>query len=202
MLRRIETITDLEALYGTPSGPALSKVTDHLTPSYRRWVESSRFCVVSTVGSRGAHGTPRGDIDPVVRIHDAKTLLLPDWQGNNRLDGLRDIIEDPRIAFLFLIPGTKTTVRVNGRAFLTDDSDLRASFEKKTRRPATIIVTEIVEVYSQCAKALMRSGLWDGAPVPEGLPTVGEILADASAGEVGGPAYDLDYEERSIPKLW
>ena len=158
--------------------------------------------MVSTVGSKGAHGTPRGDIDPVVRIPDPKTLLLPDWRGNNRLDALRDIIEDPRIAFLFMIPGSKTTVRVNGRAFLTDDADLRASFEKKGRQPATVIVTELGEVYTQCAKAIMRSGLWDGNAVPDNLPMVGEILADMTEGEMGGPEYDRGYEERAIPKLW
>jgi uncharacterized protein len=201
-MRRIETIADLEALYGAPVPAALSKVADHLTPTYRRWIEAARFCVMSTVGPNGAHGTPRGDIDPVVRVADPRTLLLPDWQGNNRLDALRDLIADPRIAFLFLIPGTKTTVRVNGRAFITDDPDLRASFEKKGRRPATVIVTEVAEVYTQCAKALMRSGLWDGAPLPEGLPTVGEIIAEMTAGEMGGPDYDVGYEERSIPKLW
>ena len=201
-MRRIDTIAELEALYGDPVPASLSKVVTQLTPSYRRWVESARFCIVSTVGSNGVHGTPRGDIDPVVRVPDPKTVLLPDWQGNNRLDALRDLIADPRIAFLFMIPGSKTTVRVHGRAMITDDADLRASFEKKGRQPATVIVTEVQEVYTQCAKALMRSGLWDGAPVPEGLPTVGEIMAEATSGEFGGPEYDKGYEERAIPKLW
>ena len=201
-MRRIDTIAELEALYGDPVPASLSKVVTQLTPSYRRWVEAARFCIVSTVGPNGVHGTPRGDIDPVVRVPDPKTVLLPDWQGNNRLDALRDLIADPRIAFLFMIPGSKTTVRVHGRAMITDDADLRASFEKKGRQPATVIVTEVQEVYTQCAKALMRSGLWDGAPVPEGLPTVGEIMAEATSGEFGGPEYDKGYEERAIPKLW
>ena len=201
-MHRIETIAELEALYGDPVPASLSKVTTHLTPSYRKWVAAARFCIVSTVGPNGVHGTPRGDIDPVVRVSDPKTVLLPDWQGNNRLDALRDLIADPRIAFLFMIPGSKTTVRVHGRALITDDADLRASFGKKGRRPATVIVTEVQEVYTQCAKALMRSGLWDGAPVPEGLPTVGEIMAEATSGEFGGPDYDKGYEERAIPKLW
>ena len=201
-MRRIETMAELEALYGPPVPVSLSKVADCLTPAYRRWIEASRFCVVSTVGSRGAHGTPRGDIDPVVRVADPRTILLPDWQGNNRLDALRDLIEDPRIAFLFMIPGSKTTVRVNGRAWLTDDADLRASFAKKGRQPATVIVTEVAEVYTQCAKALMRSGLWNGDPVPPGVPTVGEILADMTSGEIDGKDYDSTYEERAIPRLW
>ncbi|MGJ8604434.1 MAG: MSMEG_1061 family FMN-dependent PPOX-type flavoprotein [Marivita sp.] len=201
-MRRIETIDALEALYDAPVPASLSKVADHLTPAYRRWIEAARFCVISTAGPNGTHGTPRGDIDPVVRVADPQTILLPDWQGNNRLDALRDLIGDPRIAFLFMIPGTKTTVRVNGRAFVTDDADLRASFERKSMHPATVIVTHVTEAYTQCAKALMRSGLWEGAPVPEGLPTVGEILADMTDGQMGGADYDTHYEARAIPKLW
>ena len=201
-MRRIETINDLEALYGAPNPASLSKVADHLTPSYRRWVEAAKFCVISTAGARGTHGTPRGDIDPVVGVADPRTILLPDWRGNNRLDGLRDLIEDPRIAFLFMIPGTKTTVRVNGKAWITDDADLRASFEKKNIQPATVIVTEVSEVYTQCAKALMRSGLWEGAPLPDGLPTVGDILADMTDGALGGPEYDANYEVNAIPRMW
>ena len=201
-MRRIETITDLEALYGAPVPASLTKVADHLTPSYRRWVEAARFCVISTAGPHGTHGTPRGDIEPVVRVVDPRTILMPDWQGNNRLDALRDLIEDPRIALLFMIPGTKTTVRVNGRAWITDDADLRETFRKKTMLPTTVIVTEVAEVYTQCAKALMRSGLWDGAPLPEGLPTVGEIMADVSDGALGGPEYDANYEANAIPRMW
>ena len=201
-MRRIESVAELEALYDAPVPASLSKVADHLTPSYRRWVEAARFCVISTAGSRGTHGTPRGDVDPVVRVTGPNTILLPDWRGNNRLDALRDIVEDPRIAFLFLIPGTKTTVRVNGTAWITDDLGLRETFRKKNILPATVIVTEVSEVFTQCAKALMRSGLWDGAPLPEGLPTVGEILADQTDGAMGGPDYDATYEVNAIPRMW
>jgi PPOX class probable FMN-dependent enzyme len=201
-MRRIETLAALEALYGPASPAALSKVADHLTPLYRRWIEAARFCVISTAGPNGLHGSPRGDLDPVVRVADAHRIYLPDWQGNNRLDALRDLMVDPRIAFLFMIPGVKTTIRVNGTAFVTDDLDLLASFEKKGRRPATVIVTEVTEVYSQCAKALMRSGLWEGSAAPQGLPTMGDILAEQTQGDIGGPDYDAEYEEKAIPKLW
>ncbi len=201
-MRRIESVAELESLYDVPVPASLSKVADHLTPSYRRWVEAARFCVISTAGSRGTHGTPRGDVDPVVRVTGPNTILLPDWRGNNRLDALRDLIEDPRIAFLFMIPGTKTTVRVNGTAWITDDLALRETFRKKNILPATVIVTEVSEVFTQCAKALMRSGLWEGAPLPEGLPTVGEILADQTDGAIGGPDYDATYEVNAIPRMW
>ena len=194
-------LEDLGALYGAPVEASLSKVAPRLTPLYRAWIEGARFCVLSTVGARGVNGSPRGDIDPVVRVADDRTLLLPDWQGNNRLDCLRDIVTDGRAALLFMVPGSKTTVRVNARAFLTDDDELRRSFERKGRHPATVIVFEIVEVYTQCAKAIMRSALWEGDQ-SVGLPTVGQIMAEVSDGAFGTGDYDEKYEERALPKLW
>ncbi|WP_136443013.1 pyridoxamine 5'-phosphate oxidase family protein [Pacificoceanicola onchidii] len=200
-MRILKTLEDLHALYAEPVPTSLTKVTATLTPKYRAWIEGSRFCVLSTVGPEGVHGTPRGDDGPVVRVRDEKTLLMPDWWGNNRLDALRDIIRDPRVALLFLVPGSNTTIRVNGRAVLTDDEALRESFRKKTRLPATVLVIEIDEVYSQCAKALMRSELW-ARNDKETVPTVGQILSEITNGAEGGEVYDRDYAERAKPKMW
>lgn len=201
-MRKITSPEALEALYGAPVPAALAKVAPELTPLYRRWIEGARFCVLSTVGPEGVHGSPRGDDGPVVRITDARTLMMPDWRCNNRLDCLRDIVTDGRVALLFLVPGTNTTVRVNGRALLTDDEDLRRSFAKGERLPATVIVVEVAEVYTQCAKALMRSGLWTCGDISAGLPTMGEILADMSGGAMGGKAYDRTYPEYAKPRMW
>ena len=200
-MRKVSSTEDLEALYKDPAPLSLKKVAHSLTPLYRQWIEGARFCILSTVGPEGVHGSPRGDDGPVVRIRDDRTLLMPDWRGNNRLDCLRDIVADGRAAFLFLVPGTDTTVRVNGRAWLTDDADLRASFEKGGRQPTTVIVFEISEIYTQCAKALMRSGLWarnDGASVP----TVGQILSEMTDGTEGGAAYDANYADYAKPRMW
>ncbi len=200
-MRKISAKEDLEALYKDPAPLSLKKVAHSLTPLYRQWIEGARFCILSTVGPEGVHGSPRGDDGPVVRIRDDRTLLMPDWRGNNRLDCLRDIVADGRAAFLFLVPGTDTTVRVNGRAWLTADADLRASFEKGGRQPTTVIVFEISEIYTQCAKALMRSGLWarnDGASVP----TVGQILSEMTDGAEGGAAYDANYADYAKPRMW
>lgn len=200
-MRKVSAKEDLEALYKDPAPLSLKKVAHSLTPLYRQWIEGARFCILSTVGPEGVHGSPRGDDGPVVRIRDDRTLLMPDWRGNNRLDCLRDIVADGRAAFLFLVPGTDTTVRVNGRAWLTDDADLRASFEKGGRQPTTVIVFEISEIYTQCAKALMRSGLWarnDGASVP----TVGQILSEMTDGTEGGAAYDENYADYAKPRMW
>ncbi|MCV6586909.1 MAG: pyridoxamine 5'-phosphate oxidase family protein [Marinibacterium sp.] len=197
----VEDIETLEALYPAAVPSALRKVAGHLTPLYGAWIEGARFCVLSTVGPDGVHGSPRGDDGPVVRIADAQTLLLPDWRGNNRLDCLRDIVADGRVALLFMVPGTNTTVRVNGRAVLTTDDALRDSFARGDKRPATVIVITVAEVYTQCAKALMRSGLW-GRDDAEGLPTVGEILSDMTNGQEGGAAYDANYAEYAKPRMW
>lgn len=200
-MRTITTLEELEALYPEPVASSLVKVAPRLTPLYRRWIEGARFCVLSTVGPEGVHGSPRGDDGPVVRVADAGTLLLPDWRGNNRLDCLRDIVSDGRVALLFMVPGTNTTVRVNGRAVLSDAPELCQSFEQRVKHPTTVIVITVAQVYTQCAKALMRSGLW-GRDDAAGLPTVGEILADMSNGEHGGVEYDAGYAEYAKPRMW
>lgn len=197
----VKDIATLESLYGDPVPAAIRKVAHRLTPLYRRWIEGARFCVLSTVGSHGVHGSPRGDDGSVVRVADDSTLLMPDWRGNNRLDCLRDIVTDGRSALLFMVPGTNTTVRVNAMARLTTDADLRASFAKRSKLPTTVILFEIVEVYTQCAKALMRSDLWNRNDA-DGLPTVGEILADMTDGEAGGAGYDSGYAEYAKPRMW
>ena len=197
----IDDIATLETLYGTPGQPSLRKVADRLTPLYRKWIMAARFAVLTTVGEDGTDGSPRGDDGPVVTELDPQTLAMPDWRGNNRLDCLRDIVADGRAALLFMARGTNTTVRVNGHARLTTDDDLRASFAKGDKQPATVILFEVREVYTQCAKALMRSDLWareDGAD----LPTVGQILSDMSNGVDGGAEYDRTYPEYAKPRMW
>lgn len=200
-MRKIETIDELELLYPQVVPGALKKVACNLTPLYRQWIETARFCVLSTVGPEGVHGSPRGDDGPVVQVPDERTILMPDWRGNNRLDCLRDIVSDGRAALLFMIAGTNTTVRVNGQAVLTDDQSLRARFSKGDKQPATVIVFDVAEVYTQCAKALMRSRLWEH-PLPEGLPTVGQILKDMVAIEQEANAYDAGYAEHAKPRMW
>jgi hypothetical protein len=197
----IESVESLEALYGTPGAPALRKVADHLTPLYAKWIAASRFCVLTTVGPAGTDGSPRGDDGPVVTLLDDKTLAMPDWRGNNRLDSLRNIVADGRVSLMFMVPGSSTVVRVNGQARLTADEDLRKAFERAGRLPATVIVIGISEVYTQCARAVIRAELWardDSA----GLPTAGEILAETSRGEEGGASYDAEWPVRASRTMW
>lgn len=132
----IDDITALEALYGTPGAASIRKVARQLTPLYRKWIMASRLCVLSTVGPEGVDGSPRGDDGPVVMELDPGTLALPDWRGNNRLDSLRNIVRDPRVALMFMVPGSNNVVRVNGTARLTADADLCAGSRKRaSNRP-------------------------------------------------------------------
>ena len=201
-MRRISDIAALEALYGTPGAPSLRKVSDRLTPLYARWIMESKLCILTTVGPEGTDGSPRGDDGPVVRMLDDRTLALPDWRGNQRLDSLRNIVRDGRVSLLFMVAGSNTVVRVNGRAWLTDDAGLRARFEKKGRQPATVIVIELAEVYTQCARALMRAGIWTEGDRSAGLPTPGEILAEMTRGEEGGAPYDAAWGARAAETMW
>jgi uncharacterized protein len=201
-VRTVDSIEALEALYGTPGEAARVKVTPRLTPAYRAWIERARFCVLSTVGPGGTDASPRGDGAPVVRVADDRTLLLPDWHGNNRIDSLRNIIADGRISLMFLVAGSTTVLRVNGRAVISDDPGLVESFAQQGKHPRSVIVATIGEVYPQCARAVMRAGLWTDGDLSTGLPTVGDMLAEATSGDFDGARYDHDWPDRAQKSLW
>jgi len=197
----VETLDQLLAIYGAPVPTSLTKVADHLTPQYRRWIESSKFCILSTVGAAGTDATPRGDDGPVVRIVDSKRLLLPDWAGNNRVDSLRNLLEDNRASLMFFHAGANNVVRLNGTCRITADSATCALFAKKGQLPRTVLVFDLHEVYFQCAKALMRSRLWGGEAVAD-LPTAGDFLREMTEGAEGGAAYDTAYAARARSQFW
>ena len=202
-MKMIDTIAELEALYDGPvSDAAMRKVAAQLTPLYRKWIMSSRFCVVSTVGVDGTDGSPRGDIDPVVTELDAKTLAMPDWRGNNRLDTLRNIVSDGRISLMFMIPGSTTVVRVNGTALLSADPRITKRFEVKGKNPRSVILITIGEVYTQCARALMRSELWTATDQSDEVPKMGDILTEMTSGEIDGAAYESEWPERAAKSMW
>jgi PPOX class probable FMN-dependent enzyme len=199
------SVEQLEALY-TPAPVAAStvKVAHRMTPHYRRLIEASPFAALATVGPEGIDCSPRGDQPGFVRVHDDQTLMMPDRRGNNRIDSLRNIVRDSRVAFLFLLPGSGTTFRANGRAHLSIDPDLLESFEVEGKAPRSVIVMAIDELYFQCARAIVRSELWN----PERhidtatLPTPGQILADMTQNQVGGEAYDQAWPERAKQTMW
>lgn len=198
----LETIDALETIYGTPSGPAMQKIVHHLTPAYRRWIERSRFCVISTVGPDGTDGSPRGDAGPVVTELDQHTLALPDWRGNNRMDTLRNIVADGRISLMFMVAGSTSVMRVNGQAKVTTDADMLSRFEVNGKHPRSVIIIKITEVYSQCARAVMRAGLWSDGDLSEGLPTFGEMLKEITSGAFDGESYDRAWDARAKETMW
>jgi PPOX class probable FMN-dependent enzyme len=200
-MKWVGTIADLEGLYGQAGDAATRKVASSLTPLYRKWIMTSRLCVLSTIGPDGTDGSPRGDDGPAVLELDAQTLAMPDWRGNNRLDSLRNIVSDGRVSLMFVVPGSNNVVRVNGTARLTDDVDLRDRFQRKGLVPATVIVIQIAEIYSQCARALMRAGTWSRNDA-DGLPSIGEIFAEMTDGEVGGQSYDAEWGGRAAKTMW
>ena len=201
-MKTIDDISELESLYGTPPSAAISKVAKRMTPLYRKWIEASRLCILTTVGPDGTDGSPRGDDGPVVTELDPGTLAMPDWWGNNRLDSLRNIVTDGRVSLMFVVPGSNTVIRVNGTAKLTADADMRARFAKGDRLPATVIVIAISEIYTQCARALLRARTWSGDAAPEDLTTPGEILAEMTDGAEGGAAYDEAWPRRAAASMW
>jgi uncharacterized protein len=200
----IATVEQLEAIYGRPNEASTVKVADSITPQYRVLIEKSPFAALATCGPEGLDCSPRGDLPGFVRVHDEKTLMMPDRRGNNRIDSLRNIVRDPRVALLFLIPGSGSTLRVNGRAHVSGDADLLASFRMEGKAPRTVIVIIVEEIYFQCARAIVRSELWnpDKRVDPRTLPTPGQILADLSGNRVGGEEYDKAWPERARQSLW
>lgn len=200
----ISTIEQLEAIYGFPNDASTVKVADHVTPLYRVLIEKSPFVSLATSGPEGLDCSPRGDLPGFVRIHDPKTLMMPDRRGNNRCDSLRNIVRDPRVGLLFLIPGSGSTLRVNGRAYVTAEPDLLASFKMEGKAPRTVIVMNVDEICFQCARAIVRSDLWnpDKQVDPGSLPTPGQILAEMSEHTVGGEKYDREWPKRARQTMW
>ncbi len=200
----LTTEAELDALYGAPVPAAVVKESAGLTPHYRALIAASPFVVLATAGPEGLDCSPRGDEPGFVRVIDAQTLALPDRRGNNRVDSLRNIVRDPRVALLFLIPGSGTTFRVNGRAAVSVDPDLLASFAVAGHPPRTVVLVSAEAAYFQCARAVVRCGLWSEAARidPATLPTPGAMLAALSEGRVGGAAYDAKWPERAAGTLW
>ncbi len=200
----ITTIEELEAIYGLPLEASIVKEVDLITPHYRALIEASPFAVLATSGPEGLDCSPRGDRPGFVRIVDAKTLMLPDRRGNNRVDSLRNIVRDPRVALLFMIPGSGTTLRVNGLAHLSIAAEVLAAFVMDGKAPRSVIVIEVAAIYFQCARAIVRSELWNPERHvdPNTLPSAGQILAALSDNRVGGEEYDREWPARAKKSLW
>ncbi|MCJ2055615.1 pyridoxamine 5'-phosphate oxidase family protein [Methylobacterium sp. J-048] len=201
----VDSLETLEAIYAVPLAPAsVVKVTAAITPDYAALIAASPFAVLATSGPEGLDCSPRGDRPGFVRVADPRTLILPDRRGNNRIDSLRNVVRDPRVALLFLIPGSGTTFRVNGRAVISADPDLLDSFRVDGHAPRTALVITVEEAYFQCARAIVRARLWEpeARVDPADLPSPGAMLAALTAGDVGGQAYDAEWPGRAAKTMW
>ncbi|MFK7942315.1 MAG: pyridoxamine 5'-phosphate oxidase family protein [Paracoccaceae bacterium] len=200
-MQTIGTVEELELIYGEVNPLAISKVARRMTPMYRKWIDSARFVVLTTVGPEGTDATPRGDDGPVVRIADEHTIWLPDWRGNNRIDALRNVVRDPRVSLMFMVPGCNNVVRMNGRAVLTADPAVTEQFEQRGKHPRSVAVVTIEELYFQCAKALMRSRLWLSGDENGSVPTAGDFLREVNQ-DFDAEGYDKGYPEYAVPRMW
>ncbi len=198
----IETLEQLREIYADLPLPASTeKVADRLTPEYFEYIKNAPFCALATIGPEGLDCSPRGDEGNVVFVEDEKTLLLPDRRGNNRIDSLSNIVRDPRVSLMFLVPGSNTIVRVNGKGKISADAALLEKYTKYGKAPRTVTLITIDEIYFQCARAPMRAGLWSGETAPD-LPKPGQILASMTDGKVGGKDYDDAWLERALKTMW
>ena len=200
----LNTIEELERIYGVPQETSTAKEINFLSAHYRQLLEASPFYALATAGPEGLDCSPRGDLKDGIRVADERTLLLPDRRGNNRVDSLRNIVRDPRVGLLFLIPGSGTTLRVNGRAEVSVAPDLLQSFAVEGKPPRSVIVVHIESVYFQCARAILRADLWNPARHVAGktLPSAGDILFALSEQRVGGETYDKEWPERAKNSMW
>lgn len=200
----VQSIEDLEEIYGPPGAASIQKVAHRLTPAYRKLIEASPFFTLATAGPDGLDCSPRGELGGAFVIADDKTLIIPDRRGNNRIDTLRNIVADPRIAALFFIPGSNTTVRLNGSAIVTTDATLLRSLAREGKTPRSAIVITISEIYTQCGRAVIRAGLWDSANHVDlaQLPTPGDVLKEQTDGEIDGKSYDEAWSERAAQTMW
>lgn len=200
----ITTLEELEALYGPANPRSLAKEIPRLNADYRAFVEAAPFVVLASVGPEGLDCSPKGDAPGFVQILDDQTLAIPDRPGNNRIDNLRNILRDPRISLLFIIPGIGETLRVNGRAQISADPALLDRFVVQGKPPRTVILVTIETVYFHCAKAFVRSHLWDPTRfLPRSaLPSTGAILQRLTDGDFDGAAYDREAPERTRATLY
>ena len=201
----ISSVEGLEEIYYTsPTLASTAKEIDYLTPEYQQLIAASPFVALATVGPDGLDCSPRGDAAGFVRIRDDRTLVMPDRRGNNRIDSLRNIVRDPRVALLFLIPGSGTTFRVSGHAVISADPELLKSFEVEGKLPRTAIIISITAAYFQCARAIVRSKLWDPSAHtdPANLPTPGKVLEVLTKSEIAAAAYDAEWPGRAKATLW
>jgi uncharacterized protein len=200
----LHTLDDLRAIYDPPGETSTAKAADHVHPLYRPFIEASPFAVLATLGPRGLDTSPRGDAPGFVTIADDKTLLLPDRRGNNRIDSLSNVVHDPRVALMFLVPGCREALRVNGTARISIAPALLSRLAVDGKAPRSVLVIQVRSVFFQCGRATLRSGLWDASRHVDRsvLPSIGTVLQTLSDNRIDGTAYDAELPARQHGTLY
>lgn len=200
----VTSLEELTALHDPPSDRAVLKQINHLDEHCRAFIAASPFLLLATCGAMGADCSPRGDHPGFVEVVDETTLLVPDRRGNNRLDSLRNLLDNPAVGLLFLVAGVGETLRVNGRARISRGPELRARFAVGEKAPRTVLVVRVAEAFLQCSKALVRSELWNPARhvARSTLPSIGTVLAAHTSGRVDREEYDREAEARVRETLY
>lgn len=203
-MKYVNTIEDLEILYDRVGEASLKKEVSTLHPTYKAWIEKSPFAVLATTGPSGLDTSPRGDPAPLVRIQDERTILLPERRGNNRIDSLRNILQDPRVSLIFFVPGVQETLRVNGTAKICIEHRLLAEFSMQGQQPKCIVEVTVQAAFFQCARALLRSSLWSPEQVASKskVPSAGQMLASLTSDAIDGKAYDEELPRRQASSLY
>lgn len=199
---RIASLDDLARVYPNPIAPAsVLKEIDHVDENYAALIAASPFCLLATTGPEGLDCSPRGDLPGFVTVRDAKTLLIPDRKGNNRLDTLKNILFDDRIGMLFLIPGCGETLRVNGHAETSCDPGLCASLAMAGKPPASVMIVHVEKAYFQCSRAVVRAELWNPERQVDrrSLPSAGTILRDITARNAAVETFDGESYDEALP---
>lgn len=200
----LTSLAQLEAVYGAPQMRSVWKEIDHLSDDYRAFVEASPLVVLASIGSGGVDCSPKGDAPGFVRVLDAHTIAVPDRPGNNRIDNLRNIVEDGRVSLLFIVPGIGEMLRINGRAVVSTKPDLLNSFNVHGKLPRTVVVVTIDSAYFHCSKAVARAKLWDASRHVErsSLPSTGDMLSRLTQGPFDVQAYETQLAERLKTDLY
>ena len=200
----ITDVAALERIYGLPAGASVEKEVDYLHAHYQAMIAASPFVVLATGGPDGLDTSPRGDAPGFVMVEDEKTLLIPDRRGNNRIDSLRNIVTNPHVALLFLIPGVGETLRVNGRAQISTAPAVLDRFKVGGNLPRSVIVVSVDTVFFQCSRAVFRAKLWDASRHIDrkSLPSLGTMLADVSQSRINAENYDRGLYERLKSALY
>jgi len=195
---------ELAEMYGPALERSVRKQLDHLDDLCRAFIAASPMVIVGSQGPIAADNSPRGDVPGFVKVADEHTLLIPDRRGNNRLDTLHNLVRNPKVGLLFLVPGVNETFRINGEAVISRDPALTSQFVMQGKAPRTVIVVTVKEAYIQCSRALVRSDIWNPAKhaLPGAVPSMGTVMAKHTCGFVDANRFDEEAKERVPATLY